>query len=374
VRTRACGGSTTSGSRKVQDGEGVVQGELFGGGEGALIPEAPVGAATSGILDAKGTGMPEVLRMGTSSWSFPGWERLVYDRKVGSGVLARHGLGAYASHRLLRTVGLDRGYYRPVPIESLREMSLQVPGDFRFVLKAPRQVTAPRLGQDGRTGGRRGRVNPDFLDPAVATRLAVKPFQEGLREKGGILLFQFPPMRVTSLHRGRHFLKLLGGFLGRLPRGPVYAVELRDPILWGAPLLDVLLQGGAIPGFAIHPSVPPLEQQLEWTPPELFGTTLLRWLLPPGRGYEEARREHSPFGLMGAPDSMRRERVAELCRGGIEAGRPTFIVVNNKAEGSAPLSVAALTRAILTGVPGSHGMEGEEGRRARQDSNLGPSA
>ena len=327
----------------------AVQEELFVAGEGAPARVAPVGAAGSGALARSGDGLPGLLRMGTSSWSFPGWDGLVYDRKVGEGVLARHGLGPYASHPLLRTVGVDRGYYRPVPIEALRRMAIQVPDDFRFVLKAPRQVTSPRLGWEARAGAGTGRglANPDFLDAAVATRLVVEPFVEGLGERGGILLFQFPPMRVTSLERGRHFLKVLEGFLRRLPRGPVYAVELRDPILWGSHLLDALVEGGGVPGYAIHPNVPPLEDQLARVPPTLFGTTLMRWLLPPDRGYEEARAEHFPFGRMGAPDPARRRQVAELCRSGIDAGRPTFIVVNNKAEGSAPLSVAALGEEIL---------------------------
>ena len=32
--------------------------------------------------------------------------------------LARHGLEAYAKHPLLRTVGLDRTYYRPIGVEA----------------------------------------------------------------------------------------------------------------------------------------------------------------------------------------------------------------------------------------------------------------
>ena len=51
--------------------------------------------------------LPETLYLGTSSWSFPGWHGLVYDRECSQRALARQGLGAYAAHPLLNAVGVD---------------------------------------------------------------------------------------------------------------------------------------------------------------------------------------------------------------------------------------------------------------------------
>ena len=55
--------------------------------------------------------LPLTLRMGTSSWSFPGWAGIVYPRSVPASVLARDGLrelgngadvaGNESGHRLL---------------------------------------------------------------------------------------------------------------------------------------------------------------------------------------------------------------------------------------------------------------------------------
>jgi len=74
--------------------------------------------------------LPPTLRMGTSSWSFPGWAGIVYPRSVPASVLAREGLREYARRPLLRTVGIDRSYYAAVPPEDLQRYSDQVPDDF----------------------------------------------------------------------------------------------------------------------------------------------------------------------------------------------------------------------------------------------------
>jgi uncharacterized protein YecE (DUF72 family) len=62
------------------------------------------------------------LYLGTSSWTFPGWQGLVYDRAASASVLARYGLAAYARHPLLRTVGLDRTFYAPIAADDMLRM------------------------------------------------------------------------------------------------------------------------------------------------------------------------------------------------------------------------------------------------------------
>ncbi len=307
-----------------------------------------VGVARGGAV-AGSPPFPAGVRMGTSSWSFPGWEGLVYDGPFRPGVLASEGLAAYGAHPLFRTVGVDRGYYRPVPRETLREMAAQVPPDFRFVLKAPVRVTGPVL-----RGAPRA-ANPDFLDPEAATMLAVAPFMEELGDRGGVLLFQFPPMGIRSPSRGEGFLDRLGSFLRQLPRGPSYAVEVRDPMLWGDTFRRVLSDAGAVPGFAIHPAAPPLSRQFRVIPPGDFPVTMVRWLLPPGSRYEEARDAFAPFRSLQEPDPAHRALLVDLARAGVEAGRPTFVIVNNKAEGCAPLSVVALSEAMAGGGRGGIG-------------------
>lgn len=67
-----------------------------------------VGSATVPPEVARTTAaLPPTVRLGTSSWSFPGWSGIVWDRRYDARTLAHHGLGAYGAHPLLRTVGVD---------------------------------------------------------------------------------------------------------------------------------------------------------------------------------------------------------------------------------------------------------------------------
>jgi hypothetical protein len=80
----------------------MAQLDLFGA---RPAPRRSVGPAPQPAeIVELGRRLPADVRLGTSSWSFPGWGNLVWDRDATPGALAR-GLAAYAAH-LLRTVGL----------------------------------------------------------------------------------------------------------------------------------------------------------------------------------------------------------------------------------------------------------------------------
>ena len=77
---------------------------------GAKVAPAPADPSLQQLASA----LPARLRMGTSSWNFPGWSGLVWDGDYAEAVLSKQGLAAYAAHPLLRTVSLDRAFYRPL--------------------------------------------------------------------------------------------------------------------------------------------------------------------------------------------------------------------------------------------------------------------
>src|SRR5690349_13542655 len=131
--------------------------------------------------------------MGTSSWSFPGWRGLVWRDEHSEAVLAKRGLGAYAQHPLLRSVGIDRGHYAPIPVDDLRAYAAAVPSTFRFLAKAHDHCTLAVFPNHARYGAQRGQPNPRFLDAGYARDLVVAPFLEGLGTRGGPLVFQFAP-------------------------------------------------------------------------------------------------------------------------------------------------------------------------------------
>ncbi|MCK5943858.1 MAG: DUF72 domain-containing protein, partial [Planctomycetes bacterium] len=131
------------------------------------------------------------VRLGTSSWAFPGWRGTVYAADAPQRHLSRHGLGAYARHPLLRAVGVDRTFYAPIPAEEFACYAAQVPDDFRFLVKAWGELTSPTLRE-------RPGLNPRYLDPDEAIEHCVGPATDGLGDKLGPLLFQFPPQRAAT--------------------------------------------------------------------------------------------------------------------------------------------------------------------------------
>ncbi|MFN7644632.1 MAG: DUF72 domain-containing protein [Burkholderiales bacterium] len=59
----------------------------------------------------------------------------------------RAGLPAYASHPLLPTVGIDRGFYAPIEVGKYARDAAQVPAGFRFLLGALRRGLSPPSGR-----------------------------------------------------------------------------------------------------------------------------------------------------------------------------------------------------------------------------------
>jgi uncharacterized protein YecE (DUF72 family) len=326
--------------RKQQD-----QLALFDLGPQSEPEPAGVGAAWQPEeVEALGRELPQGVHLGGSTWSFPGWAGLVWDRSYSPSRLAHEGLAAYARHPLLRAVGIDRTHYAPVEAVELAAYREAVPAEFLFLVKAHEACTLARFPDHARYGASRGQENPLFLDPGYATDQVVAPFVEGMGADAGAILFQFAPQDLGTPAR---FAKRLHAFLADLPRGPVYAVELRNRELVTADYGDALAAVGACHCHNVHPRMPDVRAQARLAGSERGPMTVIRWLLGPGMTYEEAGRRYAPFNRMAAPDPANRQAVADLAREALAGGRPFLCTINNNAEGSAPLSAIELAKEIV---------------------------
>ncbi len=322
----------------------ATQFELFstGGSDADLIGVAPLPADFEQVPAQ----MPQGLRLGTSSWAFPGWAGLVYGRRVGEQMLSREGLGAYSRHPLLRAVGVDRTFYAPLSTDEFRCYAQLVPPDFRFVVKAHAALTTPIDRQ-----ARNIAVQPDidrFLDLRYAIDRIITPVAEGLGERLGALLFQFPPLGLPYARDPQLFVDALGAFLDQLPRGPQYAVEVRNREVLGPEYADALARNGVTHCFNVHPRMPSVLDQAEllgdhsW----LSGAAVIRWMLHPTQDYEAARERYFPFDRIVDPDAANRAAVATLVERILGRGNEAIVIANNKAEGCAPLSLFGLAREL----------------------------
>lgn len=328
-------------------GKDGPQDDLFG-----MPPSAPrprrstvariAPAAVSEAARELAARLSPTLRLGTSTWSFPGWRGIVYEGDHDEARLSRDGLAAYAAHPLLRTVGIDRSFYAPLTVPTLERLARAVPQEFRFLMKAHAALTTPKsLPRPAFLQG----APEAFLDAVYASEAVIGPAQRLLGSRLGVVLIQFSPLGARVLAHRRELLARLDAFLGALPRGVRYAIEWRDAAILGADYHALLARHGAVHGLAAHPRLPPVDEQ--GADPDAAGPLVIRWLLARDRGYEQAKGEFAPFDRLVAPDPDTRRQIATLVRSAIARDREVYVIVNNKAEGSAPLSAFALAAELV---------------------------
>ena len=306
--------------------------------------------------------LPASVHLGTSSWSFPGWRGIVYAGAHSESQLAREGLAAYAQHPLLRMVGIDRGYYQPVPAVELARYAQQVPNEFRFLVKAPALVTdAVRRAERGMPT----EANPQFLDAEIASAEFVQPALAGLGQRTGPLLFQLAPLprELLSGEAAHATIDRIGSFLSALPRTsggiePLYAIELRNPELLTPRFIRMLRATGVRLTIGVHARMPAAARQSaalraldgdeaegdDW---RLKGPLVVRWNLQSGFRYDDAKSRYAPFDRLIDADIATRGTLVHLVHVALKSHQPCYIVANNKAEGSAPLTLIELAKSIV---------------------------
>ncbi len=297
--------------------------------------------------------LPALVRLGTSSWNYPGWRDLVWNGDYPESQLSKQGLAAYAQHPLFRTVSLDRAFYRPLTASQYAAYAAQVGDDFRFVVKAPALVT------DATVRGEKGQAlqpNPAFLSAELAVREFFQPAVQGLGHKLGALVFQISPLPRSWHGRLPQLLQRLSTLLQALPPlaalapDAVVAVEVRDPVWLTPEFVAVLKACNATYCLGLHAKMPLIEDQLPLLRALWPGPLVCRWnlnRLHGAYGYEDAAERYLPYDQLVDHDAPTRHTLAKVIHATTQAGHRAYVTVSNKAEGCAPLSVAALAEAVI---------------------------
>lgn len=298
---------------------------------------------------------PSLLKCGTSTWAYEGWQGLVYRTAYPKGRFKKDCLAEYARYeyrglRLFRTVGLDQTFYRPPTVAQLSHYAEQLPPDFEMCSKVWEELTIPRFANHQRYGAKAGQPNPRFLDAGLFTEQVAAPYAESFKDFTGPFVFEFQRTGIEP----EDFLKRLDDFLDALPSDYRYAVEVRTPRLLGPRYGDLLRAHGAAHVYNHWTSMPPLREQHDRLQRRFTAPFMLVRLLTPLRmTYEEAVRRAEPYDrIVRALPDMRAGTVG-LVRQAVEEGRRAYVLVNNRAEGCAPLTVQAIVDELLP--PPSHG-------------------
>jgi uncharacterized protein YecE (DUF72 family) len=287
--------------------------------------------------------------IGTSSWKYTGWCGQLYDRnryayrgKFAESRFKKECLAEYAE--VFKTVCVDAAYYTFPTRQSLEAMAAQVPEDFQFGFKVTDAVTLKKFPNLERFGALAGKANEHYLDAGLLAKAFLSPC-ETIRPNVGLLMFEFSRFWPTDYAHGRDFVGDLDRFLGQLPRGWPYGVELRNRAWLKPEYFDCLARHQAAHVFNSWDAMPPVGEQLALpgsrTNPNLVAA---RFLLKPGRKYEEAVKTFAPYDTLKEANAEARAAGRSLVAEGQAAGpkRKTFIFVNNRLEGNALATIAAM--------------------------------
>lgn len=252
-----------------------MQERLFTAGAGRISPPEPG------------------LYLGTSGWSYADWEGSLYPE----GLPAASRLAEYVKR--YATVEIDSTFYgtpRRSTVQKWREVA---PEGFLFAAKFPQEVTHERnLVGCG-----------ELAESFVRT-------MELLGDRLGPLLLQLPPSFTVE------GMGVLERFLGSLPEGFRYAVEVRHRSWVRSDLPALLRDHGAALTLVDYPRMPRMEEATA-------GFSYIRWLgdrreFPSGHTHAKKDRRGDLAWWSGLVDRM------------LSEGRTVFAYANNHYQNHSP--------------------------------------
>jgi uncharacterized protein YecE (DUF72 family) len=289
-----------------------------------------------------------LVKFGTSTWAYEGWQGLVYHQTYAKGRFKQECLAEYARHSyrglpLFQTVGLDQSFYGPPTPEQLQRYAAQLPAGFEMCSKVWEEITIPRFATHPRYGKRAGQTNPHFLDAQIFLHDVLEPYRKYFVGHTGPFLFEF---QRTGLAEVDFFAKL-DRFFGELPTEFRYAVEVRDAGLLSPDYVNVLTKHSVAHIYNHWTWMPALSEQharldQRFTAP----FTVLRLLTPLGMPYADAVKTAAPYQSLVRPMPTMRRDTIRIVRQAAGEDRRAYVLVNNRAEGCAPLTIQALVDAL----------------------------
>lgn len=165
--------------------------------------------------------------IGCSGFLYREWKEHFYPEKLPQRLWFEH----YAS--VFDTLELNVTFYKFPELKSLQKWYYTSPAHFSFSLKVPRLITHYKQMKDCES------LLNDFYSTV----------EEGLKEKLGCVLFQFPPKFVYTEER----LQLL---INNLKPDVRNVVELRDKSWWDKKIFKIIKEHNIIFSGISHPTLP----------------------------------------------------------------------------------------------------------------------
>lgn len=290
--------------------------------------------------------VPESIRFGTSSWTYPGWKGLVFANDYPATGASARMLSEYARWPLFRSVGIDSFFYAPPSVKTLEAYSESLPADFPCITKVWDRITAHTFANP-REKTRWGQPNPDWLNAELFLDEVVAPMREHFAGHIGPFVFEFQTIARKEGLTPALFAQRLDAFFGALPTDLPYAVEIRNQEYLAPEYFAVLRTHGVAHVFNSWTRMPAIGEQLLLHDSITANFVVSRALLRPGRSYAQAVDAFAPYDHVQDENSTLRSDLVALAKAALELRIPAYLIVNNRAEGCAPLTIAAVARRLV---------------------------
>lgn len=292
--------------------------------------------------------MSDLIRFGTSTWTYEGWQGQIYKRTYAKTSFARECLVEFCQYQyngqpLFRTVGNDATFYRPPTANQLKRYLSQIPEYFEMCFKVWEELTIPKYANQPRYGIRAGQENPNFLNAKAFIQHVLQPYRDANFQKHtGPFLFEFQRHGMLT----RDFVDKLDAFFSQLPRDFPYAVEIRNPAVLGTAYREMLQHHGVAHVYNHWSSMPELAEQHRRMETFTAPFTVLRLLTPLKMTYEAAKKRAEPYDKIVGELPEMREQTVELVKKAMGQKVRAYVLVNNRSEGNAPLTIQAITNRL----------------------------
>lgn len=223
-------------------------------------------------------------KIGCSGYHYPEWRGNFYPE----GIAQRNWFDYYSSH--FNTLEMNMTYYKFPRLETLRRWHERAPQGFSFTVKAPRHITHFKKFRDTR----------QMVDDFNGT------VREGLAEKLGCVLFQFPSNFGYESER-------LGRITAMLDKSLQNVLEFRHQSWWNPEVYEDLTKAGVSFCGMSHPALPD----------SVVGTTDMLYY----------RLHGVPRLYSSLYESQKLEQVAHAMQN--QSRRTAFVYFNNTADGHA---------------------------------------
>jgi len=282
------------------------------------------------------------IHVGTSSWKYEGWLGQIYTREryLARGKFSKKRFETECLAEYAETFPVvcgDFSFYQfPTP-EFWQKLFASAPPSLKFALKVPEEVTCDIFPKHARYGPRAGQRNESYLNADALGALFLEPLAP-YASRIAALIFEFGSRRTPPLP----FIDQLDSFLAALPPSFRYAVEVRNREFLAPRYFQALGAHRAAHVLNSWTRMPSIADQMALPGAFSTGFTVARALLRPGRNYEDAVAQFTPYDRIRDENPEAREALRALIRRMRQERLAAYIFVNNRLEGNAPDTIRAV--------------------------------